>query len=63
MITLNKEPEGLLVRKAEVIRWLGLTAEQWDKIRPTLDPVCLPGEKRARYRRSEIRRKLVDPFL
>jgi hypothetical protein len=63
MIKLSDEPEGLLVRKAEVVRWLGLTAEQWSKIRPTLTPVRLPGELRPRYRKSEIKQKLVEPFL
>lgn len=64
MISLGIEPEGLLIRRADVFAWLpGLDREQWLKIRPHLSEVKLPGCKRPYYAREEIRAKLVDPVV
>lgn len=64
MISLGTEPEGLLLRRADVFAWLpGLDREQWLKIRPHLSEVKLPGCKRPYYAREEIRAKLVEPML
>lgn len=64
MISLGTEPEGLLLRRADVFAWLpGLDREQWLKIRPHLAEVKLPGCKRPYYAREEIRAKLVAPIL
>lgn len=64
MISLGTEPEGLLLRRADVFAWLpGLDRELWLKIRPHLHKVELPGCKRPYYAREEIRAKLVEPVL
>lgn len=62
-IKLGAEPEGLLLRKGDVLEWApGLTKEMWAKIRPHLAPVFLPGMKKPFYRKSEIRRKIINPM-
>jgi hypothetical protein len=63
MISLGKEPEGLLLQKADVLGWArGLTDAQWDKIRPHLGIVKLPGCRRPFYRKNEIKRKIITPM-
>lgn len=63
MIKLGPEPEGLLLKKADVFAWLpGLTNAQWDKIRPHLPAVTLPGCAKPYYRKNQIRVKLVSPM-
>lgn len=62
-IKLGPEPEGLLLRKADVLAWAqGLSQEMWDKIRPHLTPVTLPGVHKPFYRKSEVRRKIINPM-
>lgn len=62
-IKVGEEPEGLLLRKADVLEWApGLTEEMWDKIRPHLTPVKLPGLAKPFYRKDEIRRKIINPM-
>lgn len=63
MIRLGKEPEGLLLKKADVLEWApGLTEAMWDKIRPHLTTVQLPGINKAFYRKNEVRRKIIQPI-
>lgn len=63
MIALGKEPEGLLLQKSDVLAWArGLTEAQWDKIRPHLQPVNLPGCRKPFYRKNEIKRKIIEPM-
>ncbi len=64
MITLGREPEGLLLKKADILEWAqGLTEAQWDKIRPHLSPVKLPGCEKPFYRKHEIKSKIINPML
>lgn len=61
MIKLGREPEGLLLRRADVMAWLsGMSREEWRKLRATLDPVKLPGSQRPYFRKSEIHAKLIS---
>lgn len=70
MIKLGPEPEGIVVKRADVFAWLpGLTREQWKKIHPTLRKVFVPGGaqpayegQRPHYVRAEIKEKLVRPL-
>lgn len=63
MIKLATEPEGLLLKKADVFAWIpGLTNGQWDKIRPHLTKVNLPGCKKPFYRKSQVRVKIINPM-
>lgn len=71
MIRLGPEPEGIVVRRADVFAWLpGLTREQWKKIHSTLRKVYVPGGaspayagQRPQYFKSEIKAKLVKPLV
>lgn len=71
MISLGKEPEGLLLRKADIMAWLpGLSEEAWDKIQPHLRQVYVPGGasprvpgQRPYYPKEDVRHKLVNPIL
>lgn len=64
MITIGKEPEGILLKKGDVLAWAaGLTEAQWDKIRPHLTQVKLPGCEKPFYRKQEIKRKIINPML
>jgi hypothetical protein len=64
MIKLGKEPEGLLLKKADIFAWaVGLTEAQWDKIRPHIETVKLPGCSKPFYRKNTIRAKLINPML
>lgn len=71
MIKLGPEPEGIVVKRAEVLAWLpGLKLEQWKKIHPSLRKVFVPGGgvpayrgQRPQYFKSEIKAKLVKPLL
>ena len=63
MITIKQEPEGVLLQRADVFRWLeGLTVERWKKIRPTLRTHYLPGCSRPFYLKTDVRAKLVEPI-
>ena len=63
MIALGKEPEGMLLKKADVLSWApGLSDAQWDKIRPHLTPVTLVGCAKPFYRKREIRAKIINPM-
>lgn len=63
MIQLAPEPTGQLLKKADVFAWaVGLTDAQWDKIRPHLTPVRLPGCKKPFYRKNQIRVKIINPM-
>lgn len=63
MISLGPEPEGLLLRKADILTWAkGLTEKQWDKIRPHLSAVSLPGCRKPLYRKTEVQAKLITPI-
>jgi hypothetical protein len=63
-INLGPEPDGLLLQREDVLTWLpGLTPAQWKKIRPHLQPVTLTGCVKPYYRKSEVRRKVVEPVL
>lgn len=63
MLTLGTEPEGLLLKKADIFEWVrGMTNAQWDKIRPHLGTVTLPGCAKPFYRKEEIKRKLIEPM-
>ncbi len=64
MIKLGPEPEGMLLRRADIFEWLiGLKVDEWRKIRPHLKSVILPGCTKPRYRKAEIKSKLVNPIL
>lgn len=64
MIKVGPEPEGLLLKKADVFAWVpGITNAQWDKIRPQLAAVSLPGCKKPFYRKSQVRVKIINPML
>jgi hypothetical protein len=71
MITLGREPEGMVVTRGDVLAWLpGLSRERWKKIRPTLREIYVPGGarpaysgQRPHYYKAEIRRVLVEPML
>jgi hypothetical protein len=64
MITLGREPEGILLKKADVLDWAqGLTDAQWDKIRPHLTAVKVLGCDKPFYRKLEIKRKIINPML
>lgn len=64
MIAIGKEPEGLLLRKRDVMNWLrGMTEAEWTKVRPTLTEVRLPGHEKPYYRKAEVREKLVALVL
>jgi hypothetical protein len=61
-INLGPEPEGALIRRADIFAWLpGLSARQWKKIRPTLNEVCLNKDSHSKpyYRKEEVRQKIV----
>lgn len=68
MIDIGPEPQGVLLKRADVLAWLpGLTIEQWKKISPTLRKVYVPGGdhpaydgQRPQYLKSEIKNKLVN---
>ncbi len=70
MIKLGPEPEGMVVKRADVFAWLpGLSREMWKKIHPTLRKVYVPGGAKAAYAgqrphylRAEIKAKLVRPL-
>lgn len=58
MITLGPEPEGLLLRAADVRAWVpGLTRHQWLRLRRGLRVVQIDGKPF--YRREEVRAKIV----
>jgi hypothetical protein len=62
-LSIGKEPEGLLIQRADVLGWVpGLTPKQWKKIRPTLREHFLPGCARPYYFKAEIREKIVEPI-
>lgn len=64
MIAIGKEPEGLLLRKRDVMNWLpGMTEAEWTKVRPSLAEVRLPGHEKPYYRKAEVREKLVALVL
>ena len=75
MIKLGPEPEGLLLKRGDVFRWLpGLSRARWKKIHPTLRHVFVPphpADRRAPayagqkpfYPKNEIRHKLVNPLM
>jgi hypothetical protein len=63
MITIRKEPEGLLLTRADIVAWCGLTNGQWKKLRPHLRPVTLPCAIKPFYRKSEIKTKLVQTIV
>jgi hypothetical protein len=61
---LGPEPEGFLVRKAEIFAWLPwLTRWHWRRVRGSLSTYTPPGGTRPYYRREEIRAKIVEPML
>jgi hypothetical protein len=61
---LGPEPEGFLVRAAEVREWCPwITDYQWKLIRPTLSTYTPPGGAWPYYRREEVRAKLVRPVV
>ncbi len=63
MIRIGTEPEGFLLRRGDVMRWLpGLTQRQWKKIRPRLREHKLPGCSRAFYAKAEVKAKLINPY-
>lgn len=63
MIAIRQEPEGLLLKKADILAWAdGITEAEWDKIRPHLTAVKLPGCSKIYYRKNEVRRKLIQPI-
>ena len=56
MIAIGKEPEGLLLRKRDVLGWLrGMTEAEWRKIRPSLTEVRLPIDANAESPRATLR--------
>lgn len=70
MITLGPEPDGLLLKRADVLAWLpGLSREAWKKLSATLAKRYVPGGakpaypgQRPMYIKEEIRAKLVAPM-
>ena len=70
MIKLGPEPEGIVVKRADVLAWLpGLSREKWKKILPGLRKVYVPGGERPAYAgqrpqyfKSEIKAKIVKPL-
>lgn len=63
-IALGPEPEGLLLRKSDVLGWArGLSEEEWDKIRPHLKTTRLPGCKKPYYRKNDIKQKIIIPLM
>lgn len=65
-ITLGVEPQGALIRRADIFAWLpGLTKRQWKKIRPTLEEVHLDKESYSKpyYRKSDVRQKIVNKLI
>ena len=70
MITLGNEPEGLLIRRSEVLAWLpGLSKRQWKKLHGGLTPHYVPGGRlpsypgqKPLYAKAEIKAKLVQPL-
>jgi len=64
MIKIGPEPQGALLRRADVFAWLpGLTIEQWRKLRPSLKEHKLPGHQRPFYYTADVRAKIVEPIL
>lgn len=62
-LQLGKEPNGLLLQRADVFEWVpGLTKGMWKKLRPHLCQVKIPGSTKPFYRKSEIETKLVTPI-
>jgi hypothetical protein len=63
MITIGKEPEGVLLQRADIFAWVkGITVDQWKKIRPILRTHKLPGCTRTYYFRNDVRAKIVEPI-
>lgn len=63
MITIGPEPEGQLLRRADIFGWVaGLSVDEWKKLRPHLTPVTITGGSRPYYRKTEILTKLVEPL-
>jgi hypothetical protein len=62
-LDLAREPEGLLLQRADVFAWIpGLTLGHWKRLQPFLHPVRLPGAAKPFYRKTEIKAKLVEPI-
>lgn len=63
MITIGPEPEGQLLKRADIFVWVrGLSVAQWKKLRPHLEAVLITGCTRPYYRKSEVKTKLVEPI-
>ncbi len=63
MIDLGPPPEGALIRRGDVLRWLpGLSLREWEKMQPTFHAVVLPGHSKPYYSRAEVYAKLVRPI-
>ncbi len=63
MIKLGPEPEGFLLRRADILAWLpGLTRRHWKKLRRTLREIPVPGCERPFYAKAEVKAKLITPY-